>query len=190
MICCVNIEDGGGEKKKDPSYELINGQGLEPYNSMPYGISTVGFSGCESIAINNALILIGKACSLETVMTYMLQSINDGGGYGLYGLGGGTCHDIVNTLTKLNVDYSWADYSTLFNVAESTVMIVGFWTKTTIFNGRITVPSIHTVAIYYSSGNYNAYNYYNNSTKATPFTEFGTLVKAEEKFIYGFIINK
>ena len=188
MTCCVNVADGGGGKKKDPSYEIINGQGIEPYNSMPYGISTVGFSGCESIAINNALILIGKACSLETVMTYMLQSINDGGGYGLSGLGGGTCIDITNTLKQLNITYSWADYDSLCNVSDSSVMIVGFWTRTTIFNGHVSIPSIHTVAVQRSEEKYYAYNYYSDGTSAVPFGSLEALVREKGKFIYGFII--
>ena len=188
MSCCQStyeLEKGCG------GFELINGQGLEPYNSMPYGISTVGFSGCESIAIYNALILIGKACSLNTVIGYMFQSINDGGGYGLYGLGGGTCLDIASTLTKLNVDYSWADYNTLCNVEESTVMIVGFWGKYYPFkNCDFSIPSVHTIAIQRIGGQFVAYNRYNEYPYPYPKDTLEDIIGGEEKFFYGFIINK
>ena len=171
-------------------FQIINGQGLEPYKSMPYGISTVGFSGCESIAIYNALILIGKARSLNTVIGYMFQSINDGGGYGLYGLGGGTCLDIAKTLKQLNVDYSWADYDTLCDVNESSVMIVGFWGRIYPFkNSNIYIPSIHTVAVQYTGDQYIAYNMYSDYPYDYPKNTLDALFGGKEKFIYGFILN-
>ena len=171
-------------------YQMINGQGLEPYKSMPYGVSTVGFSGCESIAIYNALILIGKARSLQTVMTYMLQSINDGGGYGLYGLGGGTCIDITNTLKQLNIPYSWADYDSLCNVSDSSVLIVGFWGKIYPFkNCSFSIPSIHTVAIQRTGGQFVTYNRYSNSPDTAFVDTLDDLFGGKEKFIYGFVLG-
>ena len=60
---------------KPPEY--INGQKLEPYNSIPFGDATVGHGGCGPIAAYNAMQYLGMTgITFESVLQYFLS--NDG----------------------------------------------------------------------------------------------------------------
>ena len=50
---------------------LINGQSLGAVSGMKYGFSTVSYSGCECIAVYNALQLSGKPRPFAEVARYM-----------------------------------------------------------------------------------------------------------------------
>ena len=182
------LDDRGGSGE-NPTYELINGQDLEPYRNIQYGISRVGFSGCEAIAVYNSLILIGNPHSFDDVKSYMLQSIRNGGGYGLYGLGGGTRSDIEYTLQCINADYFSAGYTELSNIVEPTVMIVGFMATSTILHGRVTYTSIHTVAIEYTGNQFVGYNMFNKYPQAYSSSTIAGLIGGEGRYLYGFILT-
>ena len=47
-------------KRQGNLNNYINGQKLEPYNSMVYGTKTIGYNGCEVIATYNLMKLVGK----------------------------------------------------------------------------------------------------------------------------------
>ena len=55
-----------------PSPEgLINGQSLGTVSGMKFGLSTVSYSGCEVIAVYNALLLRSRRADFVTVARYM-----------------------------------------------------------------------------------------------------------------------
>ena len=109
------------------------------------------------------------------------------GGYGQRGLFGADRYDIMSTLDHFDVSYVKLTYEDLFSVEDGSVMIVGFWTKTTIL-GFIRVPSIHTVAIKYDGEHYNVYNRYSDSRDTYRYTN-ADFFGGEEKYIYGFKVN-
>lgn len=50
---------------------LINGQSLGAVSGMKYGFSTVSYSGCECIAVYNALLLAGIPQPFPEIVRYM-----------------------------------------------------------------------------------------------------------------------
>lgn len=50
---------------------LINGQSLGAVSGMKYGFSTVSYSGCECIAVYNALLLAGIPQPFPAIVRYM-----------------------------------------------------------------------------------------------------------------------
>ena len=192
----VHVWDGGSGSISD-TYDFIYGQGNVPYGNMKYGISSVGFSGCEAVAIYNALILIDKPVSFEVIRNNMLFSISKGGGYGMAGLFGGDQGDIMNTLNALRVNYVHASYEQLNALDSDTVMIIGYWSSMSFslgFSVRnkevfINIPSIHTVAVHYTNGEYIIYNPFNNSQDVSRLSSLRELLTEGRKYIYGFILQ-
>ena len=69
----MTADTGRSDVIPDPiSYPIgtINGQGLDPYADIPFGLSTVGDAGCSAIACYNAMWLIGKKPTLRYVLDY------------------------------------------------------------------------------------------------------------------------
>ena len=64
------IQDDNDPVAIDTDQLTINGQGREPYNSMDFGSSTVGQSGCGAIAVHNALLLLGYSSDLRSWIDY------------------------------------------------------------------------------------------------------------------------
>ena len=186
MVSCVDDWNGGGGSGETPSYEPINGQSYEPYGNMPYGISTIGFSGCEAIAIYNALLLSGKPRSFNEIKSFLEDRFSKGGGYGLLGLFGADYFDICSALNYYNSGFNLLKYDDLSSLEKGNVMIIGFWTKTSIMNS-LQVPSIHTIAVRYD-GDYYVYNMYNNIADVSSYKTASSFVK-KENYIYGFLLN-
>ena len=171
MTCCVNVVDGGGGKKKDPVYEFINGQHLPEYCDIPYGNSTLGYSGCEVIALFNMLILRSEGEALDSIISFMVDRYNKYpdllSGWGMYGKFGAAPQDIAVFLSTRGIDYQFSYSQKKLNKnRDAGVYIVSFWNSSgpvlPVFSGY------HTVAISYDGTNYMAYNYDCDFSDTTP----------------------
>ena len=70
---------------------LINGQSLGAVSGMKYGFSTVSYSGCECIAVYNALVLSGRPQPFPVIARYMERFRVMGGFWGANFLSLGHC---------------------------------------------------------------------------------------------------
>lgn len=70
---------------------LINGQSLGAVSGMKYGLSTVSYSGCECIAVYNALLLAGIPRPFPEIARYMERFRVLGGFWGANFLSLGVC---------------------------------------------------------------------------------------------------
>ena len=166
MTTCVNAGDGGGGKKNDPVYEFINGQSLEPYNSMPYGNSTIGDAGCEAIACYNALIELGKGESFASVVAFFTENfyLFPASGWTQGGHLGASPDDIAFFLDSREVKYTRMymlddilmplklAYNESCGLAKG-VYILSYWNKDYLHYGY------HTIAVKCDGYKYTAYNW-------------------------------
>ena len=192
--CTVVMNDG------DNGIKPINGQKRELYAGISFGLSNVGRSGCEPLAVYDTLCNINKPTSLSNVMGYMeslLCTDSYGsyiGGYGALGFFGGTPYDIALTLNHFGVKYRGLTHHGAKKVTGPANMIIGYWSdlELKIFGRKITIPKIqiHTVAVKYDGYTYYAYNYYNDSTCPIEFTSIDQLIYGTwRSYLYGFLIT-
>ena len=128
--------------------EYINGQALGTVSKMRYGLCPMSFNGCESIAVYNAMIYLGKkprlcdiALSLERFR--ML--------FGIFGCNPGR---IGRALAQYGADYRRTD-----NSENAEAFIISYWT------GRRFLSSIHTVFCIRKDDGIYVFNQYNNSDR-------------------------
>ena len=163
----MTADTGRSDVIPDPiSYPIgtINGQGLDPYADIPFGLSTVGDAGCSAIACYNAMWLIGKKPTLRYVLDYFECHFNPR----WFGVTPGE----IDVFLKDN----GIPHSLLMSFNQATaalknggVAIITFWNETfqddsgnpiavNLFKGA------HTVAVTATaSGGIRVYNAYNDS---------------------------
>lgn len=117
---------------------ILNGQRLAPLGEIPFGCSTVGFSGCETIAVHNLLVLIGRPQSYQNVLRTVERDCWLFGWFGIFP------HRIQKSLSRVGVTAKkTADRKELIRaVSDGRPVILSYWTKRRLFS------SIHTVCIY------------------------------------------
>lgn len=76
----------------------INGQGLSPFSTLPYGAWTVGNNGCEVIAVYNALHVLRRPVAFAAVADALEQR-----GLLFNGFGGTNLADVEAYLRSLGV---------------------------------------------------------------------------------------
>ena len=136
-------------------YKLINGQQLEPYKSMSYGYSSIGYSGCEAIACYNALVVLGRAESFDRVKTFFTERFTSVplSGWRAGGLLGGTPNDVSCFFKSRNItSQASGNLLLLNNMGDSPGVIIRMYWNKPIYYGY------HTVAIKYDGSSYLAYN--------------------------------
>lgn len=174
----IGYTDTGTRKSK-----TINGQKLPQFANIPYLISTIGFSGCEAIAVYNALVLTGHEVSFNDVKHSFEEVFKYGGGIGLRGLAGAAPIDILIVLSKYNIRYK-----ELFSIEEFTsintrgVFILSYWNKPFYYG-------IHTVAIAYDGEQYTVFNYYMKSRQSIVISDINEIVFGELRYVHAFFIS-
>ena len=117
---------------------ILNGQRLAPLGEIPFGHSTVGFSGCESIAVHNLLVLLGRSQSYQSVLRTIERDCWLFGWFGIFP------HRISKSLSRVGISArKTADRDELIRaVSDGFPVILSYWTKRRLFS------SIHTVCVY------------------------------------------
>lgn len=124
---------------------MINGQGLGEIAQLKCGLSTMSFSGCEVIAVCNALEYLGIPQDICTVHDFMRRYLILFGFFGcnIYCLGGALNH-------------FGAEYTKSKSADNAEAFIISSWT------GKPFRSSIHTVFCIRSDDKIKVYNRYNN----------------------------
>jgi len=131
---------------------LINGQSLGAVSGMKFGLSTVSYSGCEVIAVYNALLLSGIAVPFPVIARYMERFRVLGGFWGTNFLALGRCMRHFGLGAK-----RVRRRNKLTEALEAGhICVAVYWTK------RRFASSVHTVCIQMRAGQRvqicNAYN--------------------------------
>lgn len=183
----VVMEDGAGSRSRP-----INGQELEPYNSMQYGNSTIGYSGCEAIACYNALICLGLEEPFERVMSHFTDRFTSKCltyGWGRGGLWGGTPRDVASFLSQREISYTLicdeGDFTPITYNHTPGVFIVSYWNELRVLP---VLSGYHTIAIDYNGTDFTAYNLYPGSPNAYSKTNVSDFLEGTGGLIVGFYI--
>lgn len=155
---------------------LINGQSLGAVSGMKFGFSTMSLSGCEVIAIYNALLLMGKPKPFVEIARYMERFRVLGGFWGsnLFMLGHCLKHFGLRTKRVRKPDVLEAEL-----LAGKTCLYV-FWT------GKLFRSSVHTVVLQNDGGNLLVYNAFNRHGKVVR-TRYEEYLK-KRRMIFGYVI--
>lgn len=132
---------------------LINGQSLGDISRMKFGLSTISYSGCEVIAVYNALLLAGKPQPFPDIARYMERFRVLGGFWGTNFLALGRC------LRRFGLPAKWVRRRAklLAGLEAGRICLMVYWT------GRRFLSPVHTVCIRRSGAETVAvYNQYNN----------------------------
>ena len=136
----------------------LNGQHLLPLAALPYGAYTVGWCGCEAIAVYNVLLALGKAQPFDEVASELEKR-----GLFLNGLGGTHLGAARRYLQSFGLDTDLlgarraADYDAVFAGAKTALL--AYWTGTTLKTPNGGWNMLHTVAISHApDGGVTVYN--------------------------------
>ena len=124
----------------------INGQNIGVVSNVRYGLCRMGFNGCESIALYNAMLYLGKKTQLTFIALYMERYKM------LMGILGCNPYRISRALTRYGIGYMPKEC-----IDNNGAYIISFWT------GRRMMSSIHTVFARAYDDGLEIYNLYNNS---------------------------
>ena len=151
--------DTDGNGHEIPKYRPINGQMLEPYASIPYGNSTIGYSGCEALSCYTLLGKLGVSESLDNVISFFENRFSNNllSGWGMGGKWGATPTDIACFLDSRGIQYiilSNNDFIELdYYGPASGYYIMSYW------NGMPYLSSYHTILLECDGCDYTAYNW-------------------------------
>lgn len=156
----------------------INGQGLGAVSGMKFGLSVMARSGCEVIAVYNALLLHQKPVPLPEIARYMERFRVLWGFWGTNILALGRCLKRFG-LSARRVRHR-AEIARALAAGETVVCV--YWC------GRRLCSSIHTVVLRASGEALSVYNAYNRCghvyrTKTTDYLQ-------KKKMIFGYIIGR
>ena len=131
---------------------LIHGQSLGAVSGMKFGLSTMSYSGCEVIAVYNALFLAGKPQPLAEIARYMERFRVLGGFWGTNFLALGHC------LRHFGLHAKGVRSRKRLTAAleQGYICLYVYWT------GRRFASSVHTVCVCMDASGHavicNAYN--------------------------------
>ena len=166
-----NKLDPGGERTRNV---IINGQEREAYANYLNGLSTVGESGCEAIAIHNSRVLLG----MDSTLNESLYMVNKNSANILFGFWGTNAYSLSRVLDDYEMDYKEVGSD---NLTDNGVYIVSFWNDTTPSEGY------HTVAMTNNNGYYTVYNDYNKAVK--PFPGYN-ITEIKDNYITGYYLGE
>ena len=132
---------------------LIHGQSLGAVSGMKFGLSTVSYSGCEVIAVYNALLLSGRHLPFPVIARYMERFRMLGGFWGTNFLALGRCLRHFGLPAK-----GVRRRAKLAHALEAgQICVVSYWTK------RRFASAVHTVCVRMKpDGTVGICNAYNN----------------------------
>ena len=169
----------------DPIYYqtegFINGQGVFEFAQEAFGIGTYANNGCGSIAIYNAMQLLGKPASLGMIT----DEISNGNGFMLGGLLGATLGSIGNYFMAHNIAYTeYMSYSTMLqNLSEGDIIVFLVMNDVNnIFDGY------HYMTAQYAGSKFIVYNISNRTTKPYPVYSLDP-VYSNSGWFYGLVIG-
>lgn len=154
---------------------LINGQSLGDVARMKFGLSTMSYSGCEVIAVYNALLLAGMPQPLPDIARYMERFRVLGGFWGTNFLALGRC------LRRFGLPAKRVRRRKKLAAAleSGRICLMVYWT------GRRFLSPVHTVCIRQSGeGRLAVCNQYNNCDCVTEEPTGAFLAK---RLIFGYI---
>ncbi len=124
---------------------MINGQGLGEVSQLKCGLFPMGFSGCEVIAVYNALEYLGIPQDIRIVRDFMKRFLV------LFGLFGCNIYCLGSALNHFGAEYTKSK-----SADNAEAFIISSWT------GKPFLSSIHTVFCIRSADGIKVYNRYNN----------------------------
>lgn len=129
----------------------INGQGLGAVSGMKFGLSVMARSGCEVIAVYNALLLHGLPASLPEIARYMERFRI------LFGFWGTNIFALGHCLKR----YGLRTRRIRHRAALEQALRAGDTVVYVYWCGRRFLSSIHTVVLQASGETLSVYNAYN-----------------------------
>ena len=185
LIVQVAVNDCGGripvttpqiaQTPKEQIRGVINGQATLPYSNMRIGLGSYGKTGCPYIATYNAMQLIGKPQSLESITFEMFW-------YGAvaYGAGGAGPWATASFFDAHNVDYTgfYSADSLVSDIAEGSVIVFTVFYPT----------GWHAMAALYSNREYWVFNHSNLNTDKSVYSSLSDAYSGG-KWLYGFRID-
>ena len=131
--------------------DLIKNQNDPDVKHLKVGVFNVGYSGCETVAVYNAKILLGdtnvsladtiKSFEKEHALTFQYDS---------YGFLGGNPYSISKVLSNDGIKYE--TIKGFSDIREPGIYIVSYW------NSLYYSSMIHTITIEITSDSYTSYN--------------------------------
>lgn len=176
----------------------INGQGREPIARMPYGISRVGFSGCESIAVYNLLRDMGREVTLPEV----IRAADENRCFTLFGLTGIFPRGVMRLLKVFGLRFAEVSREERQRLGEGDglsgrrryIAIV----QRTIRLGKRSLPNpfgtIHTFLLVWDEEgtriggklgtvHWTAYNRYNSSRRGRVYGDIGAVLDDRARYL-------
>ena len=142
----LNNERADRDDSTSTRNKIVNDQNGVTGEAFWYGICHANWNACETIAVHNAKVLLGRESSLSETMTdfQICGSMMLGGTLGSNPYMIGTVLDYEGIPNKrVNLD----------NIEEPGVYIFSFWNENRM-------DGIHTVACWYDGSTYTTYNLY------------------------------
>lgn len=130
---------------------LINGQGLGAVSGMKFGLSDMGRSGCEVIAVYNALLLHERPAAFRELARYMERFRV------LFGFWGTNILALGHCLRRCGLPARriWRRKQTEQALSAGHTVVYVYWC------GRRFLSSIHTVVLQAAGDELSVYNAYN-----------------------------
>lgn len=155
---------------------MLNGQGREGLGALAFGFSSVGHAGCESIAVYNALLALGRPRPLADIIRDMEK-----GGYLRMGGHFGAAPYFKPLLRRYGAESRTVFPSALKRQAAVRSLTPGAVFIATIWNRRfLPTGGLHTFTMIYSpepGGDWLVYNRFNSDTRARRFAEPEDILK-------------
>lgn len=159
--------------------DYLNGQDAGELSKLNYGLYSVGWNGCEMIAVYNAAFDLGVPTSLPRVCfeLYPKTSI-------AWGFFGSNVYMLGDYFKARGIPFERTnDYNRFFNELPSCKCgILSFWNHRRIFS------SLHTVMVKYIDGKIVVFNKSNKRTEPVP-EDNRHRVTSEKFFITGYLFR-
>lgn len=159
---------------------LILNQNAPKYRDLPYGKATVGDCGCEAIAVNNALQLLGCGVPFEDIISDFEALFKKGGGLYAGGRLGAMPRDVRRVLESCGLKPTGGFLKKLSEIKTEGVFIISYWNKPVKYG-------LHTVAVRFDGSTYTAYNLGGGEKESSSLLE---LIPDKKHFFYGFYMKK
>ena len=154
---------------------VINGQALLPYSDFWIGLGSYGRSGCQYIAVYNAMQLIGKPQSLADITNEVFSS--GAVAYGLFGAGPWAA---ASYFSAHDVDYvgSFSADTLVSDISVGSVIVFTIWSSS----------GWHAMTALYTNGEYKVFNRFNDKDYIFPYKSLNEAY-ANGGWIYGLRID-
>ncbi|HAG13087.1 MAG TPA: hypothetical protein DCG49_04405 [Ruminococcus sp.] len=157
---------------------LINGQSLGAVSGMKFGLSTMSLSGCEVIAVYNALVLTGKPKPFIEIARYMERFRV------LFGFWGSNLFMLGHCLKHFGMPAKriWkpAELDAILHSGKTCLYV--YWV------GRIFRSSVHTVVLQDDGGMLLVYNAFNKHGKVVR-AKYEDYLK-KRRMIFGYVLEE